>query len=264
MKKIGRRKLYDWLFVTLMSLPALTIYVRLYLVPGLQSFEVSLYEWKGFSTSTMKFVGLGNFRTLLKDPVFLRALQNNLILIFIGGILVVTLGLFFANFLCKKKTVCKGLFRSMIFAPYAISVVAIGIIWIFVFNPSFGMLNSMLEFIGIEMKNFAWLGSRMSAMGCIVFVTIWWWVGFLMTLLTAGIQRIPEDYYEAARIDGASDFKLFWHITFPLIRSVLNVGVLYWIINGWMAFGVTYVMTQGGRVNMTAHCCDVHGFGPRG
>ncbi len=250
-KAWNRRKLGDWLFVALMVLPALAVYVRLYLIPGIQAFEVSMYDWKGFSNSTMKYVGLENYKNLLKDKIFLQALENNLVIIFIGGILVITLGLFFANFLCKKRTLGKGVLRSLIFAPYAISVVAIGIVWTFVFNPSFGMLNSLLEGVGIDAVGFAWLGKRSMAMGCIVFVTIWWWVGFLMTLLTAGIQRIPEDYYEAARIDGASDTQLFWHITFPLIRSVLNVGILYWIINGWMAFGVTYVMTQGGPSNQT-------------
>lgn len=246
-----KTKLYDWIFVALMCLPALILYARFFLIPGIQAFEVATYDWKGFSSTSMKFVGLDNYMMLLRDEVFRRALVNNLIIIFFGGILVVVLGLFFANFLTKNETRGKSFFRAMIFFPYAISVVAVGIIWTFVFNPTFGLLNALLELIGIDAIGMAWLGERSSAMACIIFVTIWVWVGFLMTLLIAGIQRIPEDYYEAARIDGASDTQLFWHITLPLIKSVMSVGVLYWIINGWMAFGVTYVMTQGGPSNQT-------------
>ena len=239
------------LFALLMMLPAVVIFFTFYLLPGIQAFQISTYDWSGFNAETVKQIGLGNYKMLMKDEIFWRAFQNNLLIIIFGGIAVVALGLFFANFLTRKTTRFKRFFRSMIFFPYSISIVAIGIIWTFVLNPTFGLLNGVLEKFGVQAYGTAWLGSRGSAMAWIIFVTVWWWVGFFMILLIAGIQRIPEDYYEAARIDGVTEWQAFWKITIPLVKDILNIGIMYWIINGWMSFGVVYVMTQGGPSNMT-------------
>lgn len=239
------------IFVLLMVLPAFLIYCLFYLYPGLQAFKVSTYDWNGFNPDTIRRIGLGNYRMLMKDEVFWNAFENNLLIIIFGGVAVIVLGLLFANFLTKNNVVGKSFFRTMIFFPYSVSVVAIGIVWIFVLNPNFGLLNSLLGIIGIDASGIPWLGERLTAMACIIFVTVWWWVGFFMTLLIAGIQRIPEDYFEAARIDGANDKQMFFKVTLPLLREVLEVGITYWIINGWMSFGVVYVMTQGGPSNQT-------------
>lgn len=239
------------IFILFMVLPAFLIYCLFYLYPGLQAFKVSTYDWSGFNTDNIKKIGLGNYRALLKDEVFWNALQNNLLIIIFGGVAVILIGLLFANFLTKNNVVGKSLFRTMIFFPYSVSVVAIGIVWTFVLNPSFGLLNAFLGFINIDASGIPWLGERLIAMGWMIFVTVWWWVGFFMTLLIAGIQRIPEDYFEAARIDGANDKQVFFKITLPLLREVLGIGITYWVISGWMSFGVVYVMTQGGPSNQT-------------
>jgi ABC-type sugar transport system permease subunit len=238
-------------FVLFMVFPSFLIYCLFYLYPGLQAFKVSTYDWNGFNPDTIKKIGLGNYRTLIKDEVFWNALQNNLLIIVFGGIAVVVLGLMFANFLTKNRVIGKSFFRSMIFFPYSVSIVAIGIVWTFVLNPSFGLVNAFLTFLGKDAEGIAWLGGRTTAMAWIIFVTVWWWVGFFMTLMIAGIQRIPDEYFEAARIDGASDSQVFFKVTLPLLQEVLGIGITYWIINGWMSFGVVYVMTQGGPSNRT-------------
>jgi len=241
----------ETIFTILMVFPALSIYLYFFLYPGLQSFEVSTFKWNGFNPDKIKRIGLGNFRSLLKDEIFLNAFINNVMIIVFGGIAIMFLGLLFANFLTKDNVIGKSFFRSMIFFPYSVSIVALGIVWMFVLNPEFGMVNGILQAIGLESLQRAWLGERGSAMAWIIFVTVWWWIGFMMTLLIAGIQRIPSDYFEAAKIDGANDTQVFFKITLPLLREVLNVAVIYWVISGWMSFGVVYVMTQGGPSNQT-------------
>lgn len=241
----------DNLFALWMCLGSCMLYCVFFVLPALESFRVSTYEWSGFNPDNIKVIGLENFRRLLTDEIFFNALKNNLKLIIFGGILVAALGLLFALVLANEDTQIGAFLRGMIFFPYSISIVAVGIAWTFIFNPQFGLLNSFLVKCGFEsFQNFAWLGEEGLSFNCMIFVTVWVWVGYFMITIIAGIQRIPTDYLEAAKIDGATDWQITWRIKIPLIRDVLGISVLYWIINGWMSFGVVYVMTEGGPNNI--------------
>lgn len=250
-KKLSKKVKQDTVFAFCMCIGACILYCAFFVFPMLEAFRVSTYEWSGFNTANIKVVGMENFRRLLSDQVFLNALKNNVKLIVFGGILVAFLGMLFALVLADDSTKFGAFLRGMIFFPYSVSIVAIGIAWTFIFNPQFGLLNTLLVKIGFDkFQYFAWLGTEGVSFGCMIFVTVWVWVGYFMITIIAGIQRIPNDYLEAAKIDGATDWQVTWHIKIPLLRDVLGISILYWIINGWMSFGVVYVMTEGGPNNI--------------
>ena len=250
-KRISRKRKDDGIFAFCMCIGSCLLYITFFILPTLQSFKVSTYDWSGFNTDKMKSIGLENFRRLSTDQVFLNAIKNNIKLIIFGGLLVAVLGLLFALVLSDDETKIGAFLRGMVFFPYSVSIVAIGIAWTFIFNPQFGLLNTILVKIGLKsFQNYAWLGNENISFFCMIFVTVWVWVGYFMITIIAGIKRIPEDYLEAAKIDGATDWQITWRIKIPLLRDVLGICVLYWIINGWMSFGVVYVMTEGGPNNI--------------
>ena len=239
------------IFVFLMIVPAVTLYVTFFLFPGAQSFQFSTFEWSGFNVDNIKHVGLKNFRVLAADNVFQRAMGNNLFFIFFGGTLNLGLSLLFATMFTGKSFPGRGLFRGIIFFPYTVSIVGIGLMWNFILNPNLGLLNGVLRNIGLEKLAIPWLGYRWPAMFSMTLISVWWSIGFYMTLLIAGINRIPLTFYEAAIIDGAGEIQKFRYITLPLLREVLIVCIMYLLMDGFKAFGVFYIMTQGGPNNLT-------------
>ena len=249
--KMSAKQKKDNIFAFWMCICSCILYITFFVIPTFQSFRVSTYEWSGFNTETIKIVGAENFKRLASDQVFLNAIKNNIKMIVFGGILVGGLGLLFALVLADDDTKIGAFLRGMVFFPYSVSIVAIGIAWTFIFNPQFGLLNTLLAKIGFSgFQGYAWLGNENISFFCMIFVTVWVWVGYFMITIIAGIQRIPTDYLEAAKIDGATSWQITWRIKIPLLRDVLGISVLYWIINGWMSFGVVYVMTEGGPNNI--------------
>lgn len=240
------------IFAILMILPALLIYGSFYLFPGLQAFKVATYDWTGFNEANIKHVGIRNFLEVINDGIFWNAFFNTLAIILIGGVVIISMALMFANLFTKYSFPGLSLFKTLIFFPYSVSVVAIGIIWTFIFNPNFGLFNVFLGKIGLySLAKVAWLGERSTALACIIFVSIWWEIGLFMVLFIAGMQRIPVEYYDAAKIDGARQNQVFMKITLPMLKEVLIIGIMYWVINAWQSFGVVYVMTKGGPSNLT-------------
>ncbi len=240
--------------------PAVVLYTAFFVFPALQAFYVSLTEWSGFSPK-MTFIGLSNFRELFHERAYVSAIANNFIFMIAGGVVMFFFSLLFAAALSNRKFLGRKFFKTVLFAPYVVSVVGVAILWTFIYDPSWGLLNSVLTFVAtgfVKAGNFlhltgadhytvsvVWLGQHWMAIGSLIAVMVWGGVGFYIVLLMAGIDRIPEDLYEAARMDGATEAQNFRHITLPLLRDVLVVAISLHIIGSLKTFGLIWAMTRG-------------------
>jgi ABC-type sugar transport system permease subunit len=230
-------------------LPAAGLYTLFFVVPAAQAFFVSLCEWSGFSPD-LEFIGFANFRELLRDVKFRWALLNNMIIMFAGGTGTFVFALLFAASLANRRFPGRRFFKTVLFAPYVVSVVGVALLWRFIYDSKWGLLNGFLtavssKLLGGSAFKYAWLGQWQSAMPALIVVMIWGGIGFYMVLLMAGVDRIPDDLYEAARMDGASEVQNFFYITLPLLRDVLVVGISIYIIGSLKTFGLIWAMTKG-------------------
>ena len=231
--------------------PPILVYAAFFLYPAASAFRISLYRWKGFYAKNAKFVGLDNFKEVLSDRWVKLALSNNLLIMVIGGILLFAAALFLAAVLTNSRFKGRTFFKTLVFLPHVINPIGVGLLWIFILQPRFGLLNTLLRSAGLGSLAQAWLGSRELSIPSIILVMIWYVIGFYMVLLIAGMEGIPGDLYDAANVDGASDWQIFWKLTLPLLRDVLAIAVVYWMIGALKIFGVVWVLTQGGPANST-------------
>lgn len=224
--------------------PAVILYAVFFLFPMAQAFYIALFRWRGLSTNK-EFVGLQNFRTLLlEDPIFWKALSHNLVFLGISLPVVLIVGLF-VSYALSRKVWGASMYRAVYLFPNMISVVAVAVLWSFVYNMQFGLLNSFLKAIGLERYATGWLGEPSTALPAVVVVSIWYSLGFYIVLFLAGMQSIPTSFYEAAAIDGATHWQSFRHVTIPLLWEILKLGVIYLVIHTLNIFGLVYVITCG-------------------
>lgn len=245
----GRKRPKGIIFLFL--LPAALLYLIFFIYPTLDALRISLFDWAGFKIETATFVGLGNFRELLGDKWARLALENNLFIMFFGGILMFSAALFFAVVLTNPRFRGRTFFKIVIFLPYVLNEVGVALLWIFILQPRFGMLNTLLRNIGLDSLAQIWLGSREYGVGSIIFITVWYTIGFYMVLLMAGIDGIPTDLFDAVKVDGANGIQTFRYLTLPLLRDILSIGIIYWMINSIKAFGVVWALTRGAPGNST-------------
>jgi len=233
----------------LFVLPALALYLVFMVWPFLQSFWFAMTDWNG-ATATKNFVGLANFAELLRDDLFRLALRNNLIWVVVGTISPLVIGMILAMLLWSRP---KGftLFRTVFFLPHILLTVVIGIIWSWIYNPIFGILNTWLDAIGLEDLSRGWLGDPNTALYAVLIAAIWAEVGFVFVILLAGLQNVSRDLLEAATLDGANRWQRFKDVTVPQLANVLNVVVALLLIGGFNVFDIIFVMTQGGPANAT-------------
>ena len=199
----------------------------------------------------LRLTALENYRDLLTSGVFWKALQNTLIFAVVGGSLTVALSLVAALLVDSRLARFKGIFRTVYFAPVVTTLVAVAVVWRYLYHPRFGLLNRMLGWVGIDPID--WLGDPDWALFALILLAIWKNFGYSMVLFLAGLQNIPPQLYEAARIDGAGAWREFRHITLPLLApTFLFVGVIT-AIGYLQVFSEPYVMTrgEGGPVNST-------------
>ena len=234
-------------------LPALGLYALFVIYPYIQAMYISLTKWRGL-TPKPTFVGLENFRELVGDEFFWNAMFNNLTYLAIIPIITISIALFLAFFLTHGKARFAKFYRIVFFFPQLMSLVALGVLWSFVYHPTIGILNGILEsrfIVSIAQvfgfsQNFPWLGNPNTALYAIAVVVIWQSVGFYMVLFIAGMESIPVSYYEAATIDGANRWHLFWRITIPLLWDSIRTSLVFLAITATNMFAITQTMTQGG------------------
>jgi N-acetylglucosamine transport system permease protein len=239
---INRRKhLVFWSF----SLPALALYLYLVVVPFFQTFYYSLTDWNGIS-DTMNFVGLKNFTKLLQDQNTWKYLWNNTLFFVIGGILTYGIGLFNAVVLTQSKLKEKRFYRIVFFFPNVLSIAIVAVLWMFIYNPTFGILNATLRAVGLDHLTRVWLGDKSTVVYAMIVPWVWMSVGFYMVLFISSIEGIPTSLFEAAEIDGANSVQRFTRITFPLLWETIRTSIVFFVINAFSGvFTLVNVMTNG-------------------
>lgn len=230
--------------------PAMVLFFIFYCIPIITSFIMSFTNWNIRRMDSPEFVGLKNFSRLFGDKYFLLAMKNTVLFAVATTIGIVILGLLLA-LLLNSAVKGKSFFRTVFYLPAVLSLIVIGIMFKAVFKLDGGILNQILSAIGLSGMTHDWLGDGTTAMWCIVFVQIWKWSGFAMAIYLAGLQGIPDDYYEAARIDGANVWRRFRDVTLPLLTPAFTVVITMNTIGGFKVFEQVYVMTNGGPGNAT-------------
>ncbi|MCM3766090.1 carbohydrate ABC transporter permease [Neobacillus niacini] len=228
--------------------PALVIYLLFAIVPIIISFYYSVMDWDGFTD--MKFVGLENFREALTDPIFWSSLKNNLLVVAASVFGQIPIALFFALLLNRKLKGGK-IFRTLGFMPVVISTVIISLVWGMMYNSRRGLFNKLLEAVGLENLAQNWLGDPKWAMISVCITMVWQFVGLYLIIFLAALQNIPQEIYEAAEIDGASEMKKTRYITLPMMRNSIIVAVILCISGSLRTFDLIYVMTSGGPGHST-------------
>jgi multiple sugar transport system permease protein len=237
-----------WLFV----FPSLALITTFFFLPVLAGLVLSFTDFDIYAIGaldTARFVGLRNYAQLLTNPLFWKALGNTFYYVVVGGPLSVATSLAAALFVSSKLARFPTLWRSVFFAPVVTSLVAVAIVFRYLYHPRYGLLNAALNTIGIPSVD--WLGDPHWAMPAIILLAVWKNFGYNMLIFVAGIQSIPEELYEAAKLDGARAAQRFLRITFPLLGpTFLFVGVTT-MLGFFQLFAEPYVMTQGGPLKST-------------
>ena len=231
-------------------LPALILYGVFVLFPYVRAFYISLTSWSGVSAD-MPFVGLKNYRDLLTDERFMDALLRNGQLLIVLPLGAITLALLFAALFTQGGVGLPGssFYRVVYFFPQVISAVIVGILFQYVYNPRYGLLNETLGFIGLDGLTRTWLGDPSTILWAIAFVFIWSAVGFYMVIFIASMQSIPTSFYEAATLDGATRWRQFRDITLPLMWETIRTALIYIGIQALDMFVLVQVMTGGGSTS---------------
>jgi raffinose/stachyose/melibiose transport system permease protein len=241
----GQRPWTAYLYI----LPSFLIYAFFILWPIVDTLRLSFYEWDGFSAPV--FTGLNNYVGLLKDEVFHISLRNNLLFMVFYTLFPIAFALFLTALMTRRRLRGMSVFRAGLFVPYVMSMVVVGVVWRWIYNPAFGPLNQSLEAFGLEAWTRPWLGDFQLALPAVGLVGTWVQYGFCMVLFIAGVQRIEEELYDAAKIDGANEFRQFWHVTLPGIRSEISVALVITFIAALRIFDLVFVTTRGGPGNET-------------
>jgi len=229
--------------------PAVLLYSVFVVYPLLLGFHISFYIWDGFSDNKI-WNGLTNYSAALSDSVFVSALKNTLLFALVVTVVKNIAGLLLALAVSKKR-IGRDFFRTVIFLPVVISFVVLGILWSWIFNPSFGLANAFLHLFGVSSYP-GWLSDPHLALWTVMWVDIWKWTGFHMVLYLAALQNIPKDYFEAAQIDGGSNSQILRYITLPILRPVVAFNVMISLTGAFVSnYDVVYVMTKGGPFGST-------------
>ena len=232
--------------------PALLVLGLFFFLPILASLVLSVTDFDLYALAdadNTRFVGGENYRYLLSEPLFWQALVNTLYFVGVGGPLTVVVSLAAALLVSSKLTRFRGLWRTIYFAPVVTTLVAVAVVWRYLYHTRYGALNHALGWLGIEPID--WLGDSRWAMFAIILLAVWKNFGYNMVIFVAGLQNIPEEMYEAARIDGAGAWHTFWSIKLPLLAPTFFFVGVTTMIGYFQLFAEPYVMTQGGPLNST-------------
>lgn len=244
MRKISSKTLFLFLFLPV------ALYTVFFVWPSIKAFYISLTDWNGLSKD-FNFIGLSNYKRLFHDDIFKLAFENTLVYTICAGLLVFLLSLLFCYLLSIPKMKGKKFFRGLFYFPNMVSSSAIALLFVFVLNPSFGLLSSFLTKVGLDSWNIPFLGSRWSSLACVIVISAWTSVGYYFLIFMSGMDKISGNYYEAARLDGATDRQLFFKITLPMMKDVVIINMVLWLINGVKYFDMIWALTQGGPSNQT-------------
>jgi multiple sugar transport system permease protein len=237
-----------WCFVA----PALLVIGLFFFLPVVAALALSVTDFDIYALAdlrNLRVVGLGNYVQLLQTPLFWQAFGNTLYFVLVGVPLSVGTSLGAALLLHSRLARFPAFFRTALFAPVVTTLVAVAVIWRYLFNPRYGLLNYALGGLGLPLID--WLGDPRWAMPAIIVFAVWKNFGYNMVIFLAGLQSIPEPLYEAARIDGASTWRRFRHLTLPMLAPIVTLVNVMTIAGYFQLFAEPYVMTQGGPLRST-------------
>jgi ABC-type sugar transport system permease subunit len=230
-----------WLFLA----PALLFYGVFFIYPMLFSLGVSFTDWDGLS-SHWRFVALKNYTDAFwQDPASRLALKNTAIWAIVCLVFPTTLGLALAVLL-DRNIPAKSILRGIFYLPGILPLIAVGLIWSWIYNPYLGVLNDLLSVVGLRSFQRGWLGDPHTALAATLIAAVWQGTGFPMLLYLAGLQSIPRSQFEAAQLEDASAWDIFRHVTLPSLRETTTVVVCLGVLNSVRAFDLIYAMTYGG------------------
>jgi len=232
--------------------PALTAIGFFFFLPVVAAFVLSFTDFDIYALASFdnaRFVGIRNYVQLFQDPLFWVALKNTVYFLVVGGPLSIAVSLGAALLVHSRLARWKPVFRFVYFAPVVTTLVAVAIVWRFIYHPRFGLLNYALSFVGIGPID--WLGDPAWAMPAIILLAVWKNFGYNMIIFIAGLQNIPDSLYEAASIDGAGGWQQFWRITVPMLAPTTLFITIITMIGYFQLFAEPYVMTQGGPMKST-------------
>lgn len=248
MEKVRSNKLAIVLFM----LPASTLFLAIIIVPIFMAGYYSLLDWDGMTKGVM--IGLNNYLELFTSPSagFIKTLGNAVMLAVFSVLLQLPISLGLALLLSQKR---KGerFFVSAFFIPVLISTVVIGQLWMKIYNPDYGIVNTILRSAGLESWCRTWLGDQKTALFAVFLPILWQYVGYHMLLLYAGVKSVPDEIREAAQIDGATGWQASRHIIIPMIKPVIRMCVIFAVVGSLKSFDLIYVLTNGGP----AHASEV-------
>ena len=236
----------------ILAAPALIAIAVFFVLPVAAALLMSLTDFDIYALAdwrNLRFVGLDNYRALLARPLFWQALANTGLFVVLGVPLSIAASLGAALLLHARSARWRGLFRTALFAPVVTTLVAVAVVWRYLFHTRYGLINHALGQVGLSPID--WLGDPAWAMPAIVLLSVWKNFGYNMVILLAGLQAIPPELYEAARLDGARRWQIFRHITLPSLAPMLLVVGILTMAGHFQLFAEPYVMTQGGPAQRT-------------
>jgi raffinose/stachyose/melibiose transport system permease protein len=243
-----RREWNKAFLITAFVLPGFIVFALFLLIPMAQSAVFSLYDWDGFGPPT-DYVGLGNFTRLLNHSIFQASVGHSLLLMALSLTIQLPLALALALLVGRSKMVGRRLFRTILFVPFVFSEVVTALIWRYVLHPQEGMLNTVLGTLIPGFAPVGWLADRNIVLFGIFAVITWKYFGLHMILYMAGLQAVPSDLEDAARVDGANEAQVLSNITLPLLGSTVRLTVFLSVLGSFQQFVIIWVMTEAGPVN---------------
>ena len=247
-KTRSTQRLQDRMTILLFLLPALVFFSIFLVYPVFRSVYYSLFNWKGFGP-TVDFIGLNNFKRILTDRIFLKAVGHGLLIVVLSLSIQLPLSLALA-LMVGRNLRGRALFRTIFFMPYVLSEVITGIMWLILFNPDpkRGFINAIMALLP-GLKAIPWLGDTKTVLLAIFVVLTWKYFGFYMLLYLASLQNIPSEIEEAALIDGVNKRQMITYITIPLIGSTIRTSIYLSVLGSLQVFAIIWIMTKGGPVN---------------
>lgn len=246
LKKPGKQN--ERLVFFLLLSPAFFLVTAFIIYPVLNTVYYSFFKWDGFGPLT-NFIGLKNLQTLLNDSLFWNALMNNGIVILFSVLVQLPIAFLLAILVSKNSNKPTLVFRTIFFLPYILSEIITGVIFRFIYHPQVGLLKQLFNLIAPDFVYQGFLADPKTVLPAILFVIFWKYFGFHMILYVAGLQGIPAEYYESAKIDGANNIQTLWHITLPMMRTSIQMSLFFCIIGSIQLFDVVWSMGQGGPVH---------------
>lgn len=236
-------------WIILFSVLPLTIYTIIVIVPLLSSFYYSFTDWNGFRQD-YNWVAFDNFAKIFRDRLFIGAIKNTVIWMAAAIVLPVGGGLLLA-LLLHEGIWGANVYKSLFYLPICLSLAVIGQVWIWIYQPNWGLINTVLRLIELDHLTIAWLANPKTALAAVIIAWSWQQIGLAMVIFLAGLTSIPSELTEAAEIDGASYFKSLIHVVIPLLSPATVVIIALSIINSLKSFDIVYMMTQGGPFHTT-------------